>query len=209
MEDLNDDFYSLHFDEGAKYPPPKLKYNRFMCMLKNHGKHHHQYQCTCVRRSNISCNAKVYLPNDKDSCLSVETKGKHDRQCCVVNGLDPIDPKVDYQGKHDDNEFEEEAAAEDADKENAHPNDFELSPRPTKIRAIRLPDVTQEMRAIAQKYGSENLRINIPDPSHANQAASHRRRDCTATSHRRRDCTATATATTHVQQTAADDRADG
>ena len=163
MDGLNDDFYSLRFDEGAKYPPPKLKYKGFMYTLKNNGKNHHQYQCSCVRRSNISCNAKVYIPNDKDSsCLSVETKGKHDRQCCVVNGLDPVDPNVDYQGKHDDNEFEEEAAAEDADKENAHPNDFELSPRPTKIRAIRLPDVTQEMRAIAQKYGSENLRL-APD----------------------------------------------
>ena len=129
MDGLNNDFYSLRFDEGAKYPPPKLKYKGFMYTLKNNGKNHHQYQCSCVRRSNISCNAKVYIPNDKDSsCLSVETKGKHDRQCCVVNGLDPIDPKVDYQGKRDGSEFEEEAAAEDADKENAHPNDFELSP---------------------------------------------------------------------------------
>ena len=40
-----------------------------------------------------------------------------------------------------------------------------------------------------------------PDPSHANQAASHRRQDCTAT--------VTATATMHDQQLAADDRANG
>jgi hypothetical protein len=167
MNELNDDFYSLRFDENAKYPPAKLKYKGFMYTSKNHGKHHHQYQCTCVRRSNINCTAKVYLPNVKDSGLSVETKGKHDRQCCVVNGLDPDDPSVDYHGKFDDDAFEEEAAEygeekENVEKENVRPNNFELSPRPTKIRAIRLLDVTQEMRAIAQKYATESLRL-APD----------------------------------------------
>ena len=34
MDDLNDDFYSLRFDEGAKYPPAKLKYNGFMYMFE-------------------------------------------------------------------------------------------------------------------------------------------------------------------------------
>ena len=78
--------------------------------------------------------------------------------------MDPLDQNVDYQGKQLESRLEDEGG----DKENQHPNEqerhqlaFDSSPRPQK-RTIRLPEVTQEIRNMAQFYATNDLTLT-PD----------------------------------------------